>query len=172
VFKYQQLFSGHFSPHALISNSRPLAAYVAYAYLIHSPIPLLGPFYTQEAPHIQSHNLPITPLSQQLSQLIQCQRILLIKSTQHRTINIQHRDNLPINQERHNNLALRRAVAGDVVRERLNVVDDLDGLVGGCVAADAASECNGLAGDLAMEGPEDELGRGGLVEDVEACEGC
>jgi hypothetical protein len=56
-----------------------------------------------------------------------------------------------------------------VVRERLNVVDHLDGLVGGSVAADAASEGNGLAGDLAVEGAEDELGRGGLVEDVEAC---
>ena len=55
-----------------------------------------------------------------------------------------------------------------MVRERLDVVDDLDGLMGGCVAAHAAREGDGLAGDLAVEGAEDELGGGGAVEDVEA----
>lgn len=55
-----------------------------------------------------------------------------------------------------------------MVRERLDVVDDLDGFVGGCVATHAAREGDGLAGDLAVEGAEDELGGGGAVEDVEA----
>ena len=55
-----------------------------------------------------------------------------------------------------------------MVRERLDVVDDLDSLVRGRVAAHAAREGDGLAGDLAVEGAEDELGGGGAVEDVEA----
>lgn len=42
-----------------------------------------------------------------------------------------------------------------MVWEGLDVVDDLDGGVGGGVAADAACEGDGLAGDAALEGAED-----------------
>ena len=58
-----------------------------------------------------------------------------------------------------------------MVRERLDIVDDLDGLVSGCVTAYTARESDGLAGDLAVEGAEDELGGGLGVEDVEAWRG-
>lgn len=42
-----------------------------------------------------------------------------------------------------------------MVWECRDVVDDLDGGVGGGVAADAAGEGDGLAGDAALEGTED-----------------
>jgi hypothetical protein len=55
-----------------------------------------------------------------------------------------------------------------VVRERLDVVHHLDRLVCCRVTADAAREGDGLAGDLAVEGAEDELVGGCAVENVEA----
>ncbi|KFY23051.1 hypothetical protein V493_06136 [Pseudogymnoascus sp. VKM F-4281 (FW-2241)] len=136
------------------------------------PISFIGQFhfnllYQRNSSYPNPH-LPITPLGQQLGQLIQRQRILLIKPTQHGTVDIQHRNNLSVDQQRDDNLALRRAVAGNVVRERLDVVNDLDCLVGGRVAAHAAREGDGLAGNLAVEGAEDELGGSGAVENVEA----
>ena len=48
-----------------------------------------------------------------------------------------------------------------------NVVDDLDGRVGGGVAADATGEGDGLAGDAALEGAEDQLTGLGGIECVE-----
>lgn len=54
-----------------------------------------------------------------------------------------------------------------MVRERRYVVNKLDCLVGGGVAADSTCESDGLAGDLAMEGAEDQLVWGSAVEDVE-----
>lgn len=42
-----------------------------------------------------------------------------------------------------------------MVWEGLDVVDDLDGGVRGGVAADAAGEGDGLAGNAALEGAED-----------------
>jgi hypothetical protein len=52
-------------------------------------------------------------------------------------------------------------------RERLDVVHELDRLVGRGIAAHAAAEGDGLAGDAAVEGAEDELIWGCGVEDVE-----
>ena len=54
-----------------------------------------------------------------------------------------------------------------MVWEGVHVVDHLDRLVCCCVAADAALKGDGLAGDAALEGAQDELLRGGRVEDVE-----
>lgn len=74
----------------------------------------------------------------------------------------------------HHDLALGGAVARYVAREGVHVGDQLRLLRRGRGAADAPAEGDGLAGDLALEGPEDERGvrgAGRRVEDVEACLG-
>ena len=55
-----------------------------------------------------------------------------------------------------------------MVWEGGHVVDDLDGGVGGGIAADTAGEGDGLAGDAALEGAEDQLAGFGGVECVES----
>lgn len=82
-------------------------------------------------------------------------------------VRVQH-----VDRDGHHDLAPARAVAGDVARELFDVGHELRLLGRGGGAAHAAAEGDGLAGDLALEGPEDERGVlrwGGCVEDVEPC---
>ena len=54
-----------------------------------------------------------------------------------------------------------------MIWESRNVVDNLNGGVSGGVAADATGEGDGLAGDAALEGAEDELAGLRWVEGIE-----
>jgi hypothetical protein len=116
--------------------------------------------------------LPHAALLNQTSQLLQPHPVHIVEAPELRTININNRHNTPLislpGEDGHDNLALAVAVAGDVAGEGLDVRDELCLPRGGGGATYAAVEENGLAGDLALEGAENEAARGGGVEDVEA----
>ena len=63
----------------------------------------------------------------------------------------------PIYYHRNDNLTPGVAVTCNMPWKCLNVRHELRGPCRCYGAADASTECNGLAGDFAMEGPKDQL---------------
>lgn len=75
---------------------------------------------------------------------------------------------LAVDSNGHYNLAGRVAVARNVFRVILDVVDHL-GLTQSCRSTtDASTKGDGLAGDFALEGSKDQLALLPRIEDVEA----
>jgi hypothetical protein len=65
---------------------------------------------------------------------------------------------LPINQNGHNDLTLRVAVARNVTREEFNVWHKLCLGALSCYTADSATESNDLTGNFALERSKNQLG--------------
>jgi hypothetical protein len=116
--------------------------------------------------------LPHTAPLNQTCQLLQPHPVHIVKALELRTININNRHDAPLSslpgEDGHDNLAFAVAVTRDVAGEGLDVRNELCLPRGSGGATHAAVEENGLAGNLALEGAEDEAARGGGVEDVEA----
>lgn len=95
--------------------------------------------------------------------------IHLIKSVDNRAVNIDNGHDLAVNHNGHHNLALTVAVAGNVTRELIYIRHELSLFSGGSGTADAATETDCLASDLALERAKDELRLSrALVENIEA----
>jgi len=65
---------------------------------------------------------------------------------------------LSVHNNRHNNLALRVAVARDMTWERVHVSHELRFGSCRCCTTDSTAECDDLARDFALERSQDELG--------------
>lgn len=79
-----------------------------------------------------------------------------------------HPTHLPIFHDRHHNLTLTFRVASDMSRKLLYILNKLHLLLSSSNSTNTPPELDGLACYLPHEWAEDELLRGGRVEDVEA----
>src|SRR5471032_3085501 len=84
-------------------------------------------------------------------QLLDARLIVSAKPRQFRAVQIQYANQSAVLDQGHHQLAVRRTVAGNMPRERVNVFDTLGLQSGGRRPAHSATKRNPHTGDLALE---------------------
>ena len=119
---------------------------------------------------------PVTTFRNQLRQFFQPNTICLIEPILLSTININNPNHSPLsplfNDNRHNNLTLALTVAGNVAWKRIHIGDKLCLRCGSSCPAHPTAEGDSLAGYFALEGGQDQGGRGWRGKWVEGVETC
>lgn len=132
-------------------------------------------FHTSHPRACRPPQLPCATSGKQVGQLFKPLLVHLVEAIQLRAVNVDDGNDLLLTvllgDNGHHNLALAVAVTGDMARERLDICNELRLSRCGGRTAHTPAEEDGLAGDFALKGPQDELSLARArvrVKDVEA----